>query len=134
QTAIFNWSSWIANFSLEIPPPPMLTSNQAFIAQVYKDLLHRQADSSGRDSWSGLLDQNVSRAQVVRMIENSTEYRTVVVQDLYRAYLHRPADPQGLSGFVAFLGAGGTIEQVKAAILTSPEYFQTSGGRTNVGF
>src|SRR5438094_10501306 len=59
QTAIFNWASWVANFSME-PIPIVLTANQTFVAQVYLDLLHRKYDSPGLAFWSGLLDQNVS--------------------------------------------------------------------------
>jgi Domain of unknown function (DUF4214) len=46
---------------------------------------------------------------------------------------NRPADPTGLNAFVTDLGSGATIEQVKAAILGSPEYYQDAGG-TSVGF
>jgi len=39
-----------------------------------------------------------------------------------------------LANFVAFLTAGGTVEQVAAAMMGSPEYFQVRGGGTNGGF
>src|SRR5262249_49759495 len=73
------------------------------------------------------------RSQVVRMIENSKEYRIKVVRDLYRAYLGREADPFGLNVFVGFLASGGTITQLRAILLGSPEYFAKAGG-TNLGW
>src|SRR5439155_12361680 len=87
------------------------SSNQAFVAQVYLDLLHRPADAGGLAAWTGLLDQGVSRPAVVEAMESSLEYRTDLVQSLYTQYLHRNADPGGLNGFVAFLRSGGSVEQ-----------------------
>jgi hypothetical protein len=56
-----------------------------------------------------------------------------VVQALYQAYLHRPADPFGLNASVMALRNGATVEQLKAVLLSSPEYFMLHGS-TNPGF
>ena len=63
----------------------------------------------------------------------SVEYRARQVQNIYVALLGRHADPAGLNNAVAFLGQGGTIEQLKSAILGSPEFFQNRGGGNNAG-
>lgn len=110
------------------------SSNQAFVAQVYLDLLHRPAEPSGLANWVGFLNQGVSRPIVVQAIERSLEYRIDQVQSLYVQYLHRNVDPGGLNTFVTFLGAGGTVEQAAAFIAGSPEYFQTRGGGSANGF
>jgi hypothetical protein len=111
------------------------TANQRFITEVYRDLLHRQTDAGGLAFWSGLLDQGISRRQVVFAIEScpTLEYRHIQVEDMYRALLQRPADPQGMSSGVAFLQAGGSVEQLAVLIIGSPEYAQKSGP-TNVEF
>lgn len=111
-----------------------LTANEQFVAQVYLDLLQRPVDTGGLSSWSGLLAQGLSHTQLVTAIQNSPEYRTVVVQQLYTALLHRAADPSGLAAFTSFLANGGTVEQVQAALAGSPEYLRTRGGGTNDGF
>jgi hypothetical protein len=77
--------------------------------------------------------QGTTRAQVALDIEQSAEYRTRVVESLYATLLGRPADILGLSSFVNALGSGTTIEQVKAAILGSAEFYNRSGG-TNSDF
>src|SRR5262249_4731500 len=41
---------------------------------------------------------------------------------------HRAVDPTGLSTWTAFLAAGGTREQLEAAVAGSPEDYQKSGG------
>jgi uncharacterized protein (TIGR03118 family) len=110
------------------------TANQRFVAQVYQDLLHRAVDPSGFSFWSGLLNQGISRAQVVLGIESSMEFRTDQVMALYNQFLHRAVDPSGLATFTNFLAQGGTVEQVATMLVGSPEYFMNRGGGTNDGF
>jgi uncharacterized protein (TIGR03118 family) len=114
--------------------PAAAAPDQHFVAQVYRDLLHREADPDGLAFWTSMLSQNVSRTQVALGIENTPEYRTVEVQAAYRLLLHRAADPDGLNTFVKFLAAGGTVEQLEAMLAASPEYFQNRAGGTNDGF
>jgi hypothetical protein len=119
---------------LTINPTPSSTNpNQNWLTQLYADLFHRPLDSFGLTTWSNLLNQGVSRTQVVQLIQSSLEYRTNVVEALYSSLLNRPADPSGLNTFTSFLGSGGTATLVEAAILGSAEYFQLHGG-TNTGF
>src|SRR5262249_42264339 len=56
------------------------------------------------------------------------EYRTDQVQEVFGRLLHRPADALGLAAWVPFLQAGHTVEELAAAVASSPEYFQQSGG------
>jgi hypothetical protein len=70
----------------------------------------------------------------VLAIEGSQEFHINAVNQLYASLLRRQADPGGLSAFVAALDHGATIDQVKEAILGSPEYFQVRGGNTVNGF
>jgi hypothetical protein len=108
--------------------------DQRFVGQTYLDLLHRGVDPSGLATWTGQLQAGALHIQVVFAIEQSTEYRTILVQSAYNRYLHRAADAGGLANFVAFLAGGGTPEQLAAVIAASPEYFQRIGGGTNDGF
>jgi len=116
------------------PTPTPATPNQKYVKQVYLDLLSRPADPSGLASWSAFLDSGGSRLTFTQLMTSSTEYRADVFNALYLKYLHRPADQGGLNGFVNLLASGGTDEQVAAALIGSPEYFQTRGGGTFNGF
>jgi hypothetical protein len=103
------------------------------VAGLYLDLLQRPIDRSGLNYWSGLLDRGVGRNQVVAMLENTTEYRQLQVQQAYAAYLHRPADVSGLAHFTQLLANGGTVELLAAELVGSPEYLVRAGG-TSGGF
>jgi hypothetical protein len=117
------------------PPGRQYGPAGSFVAQAYQDLLGRAADPGGLASWSGALNQGVlTRAQVALGIENSLEHQTAEVQGLYSRYLHRSAEPGGLTSWTAFLQAGGTLEQLEASIVGSPEYFQVRGGSSNNGY
>jgi autotransporter-associated beta strand protein len=112
-----------------------LTHNGGFVAQVYRDLLHREPDLPGLLGWQNALDQGLlTRTQFVFALESSTEYRSDVVDALYVHYLHRHADPGGLSGYVNAMAHGFTDEQVAASLAGSDEYFINRGGSTVDGF
>jgi hypothetical protein len=98
--------------------------NHRFVAQVYSDLLGRLADNPGLQYWGGLLDAAIlNRNQVVSGIEASVEYRTLEVNGAYLSILLRNADPGGLNFFVPFLANGGTVEQMRIGLASSPEFF-----------
>lgn len=108
--------------------------NQRFVGQVYEDLLGRSADAIGRPYWAGFLDREATRVQVAIAIENTDEYRSVLVKDLYRKYLERDAEAGGLNYFVGKLAQGKSADDVRAEILASPEYFTKQGKGTVEGF
>src|SRR5262249_17843980 len=108
--------------------------NPTFVAQVYLDLLHRPANDSGATAFLNTLNAGlITRTQVVLTIESSTEYRTDQINAIYETLLHRGVDPTGLNGFLGFLAAGGTYEQVQTIVAGSAEFFALNGG-TNDAF
>src|SRR6266550_4466381 len=104
------------------------STSQAFVSQVYRDLLAREPEPAGLAAWTGLVDKGVSRVEVVSAIEGNVEFRVDQVEQAYQRFLHRPADKQGSSSFVSFLAGGGTEQQLAATLLASPEYLATHGG------
>ncbi|HLN31276.1 MAG TPA: DUF4214 domain-containing protein [Gemmataceae bacterium] len=109
-------------------------ANQAYVQQIYLDLLGRPADAGALAAFSaGLDDGQLTRGQFVQDILDSAEYRSDVVGGLYQLYLGRNADPAGLSAFTADLAKGSTDEQSAALIAGSAEFFTDNGG-TNAGF
>jgi uncharacterized delta-60 repeat protein len=105
--------------------------SQRFVASLYQDLLQRPAEAGGLTFWSGLLDQGASRFDVARAIQNSPEYREVLVRDAYRRLLLRLPDASGQATWTQFLAQGGTEEQLKASLLGSEEYFTRFGLSNN---
>ncbi|HEV3082869.1 MAG TPA: beta-propeller domain-containing protein [Gemmataceae bacterium] len=105
-----------------------------FIHQLYRDLLHRDADPAGLSTFGGFV-QNYgwSHTQVASAIENSAEYQTMQVQNMYTALLGRQADAGGLNGFVGYLQQGHSLQQAQDVMLASTEYFQHAGG-SNLDF
>jgi hypothetical protein len=102
------------------------TANQIYVENLYEMLLGRSGLDEG--AWVYALDHGASPTSVVAGIESSAEYLSYRVQGLYQFWLHRAADPTGLNSFVAFLQHGGTLEQVRAALAGSNEYFALHGG------
>ena len=122
------------------------TASEAFVNQVYRDLLGRNAEPAGLNEWSALVDQGHPRTEVVADIAGSLEYRYRLVTGFYNTFLQRAPDTAGLNAWVAFLTPlfvrTATLppvmmrspEDVEVGFLESPEYFQNRGTGTNSGF
>ncbi len=108
--------------------------NQLFVLKLYRDLLGREADSSGFAFWTSYLDQSGTRKQMIGAFQTTAESRNMEVNAVYNSILHRDADDGGRTFFANFLQRGGTVEQVERALAGSDEYFQKRGGGTNNGF
>jgi hypothetical protein len=104
------------------------TADQAFVTNVYHDLLNRPAEAAGLAYWAGQLDAGLARRQFVADIEASGEYRDDLVTSLYEKYLHRVAEPAALAADSRLLAQGTTDEQLAAMIVGSDEYFALQGG------
>jgi hypothetical protein len=115
------------------------TANQRWLGEVYRDLLGRAIDPVGLANATNALNMGVSRFQIVSAIESSLEYRMKFINHLYFTLLGRVADPIGMQvsldilGGRSFLGGQPTIEQLKAMIISSDEYFAKHGS-TNSNF
>jgi len=123
--------STVEAFTVTAAPDPR---NPAFVAQVYVDLLHRPADAGGLATFINLLNQGqISRTQLVLMVESSVEYRTDQINAIYQTFLHRPVDAATLNVLLGFLAQGGTYQQIQEAVAGSDEFFMNSGS-TDDGF
>src|SRR5262249_45734584 len=98
------------------------TRNERFVAALYTDMLHRDAETSGLLGWSAMLDAGAPRSVVVQGIENSVEHLGMLVDGLYSKMLGRPSDVGGRAGFVQYLQAGHTLEQAALMMAASPEF------------
>ena len=102
---------------------------QAFTAQVYRDVLGREADPAGLQSWVGALRAGlVTREGLVRALEYSTEGMTRRAADLYTQILGRPADPGGVAYWAAVLSSGSVrVMDARTGFWASPERVARSG-------
>lgn len=103
-----------------------LTGDERYVTQLYRALLGRNPDAAGLAEWSGRVGTE-GREFVAGRILASSEYHGTAVQGLYRQLLGRDAEVEGLQSFTAFLDGGGTMNQARAAIMGSAEYFAQSG-------
>jgi len=104
------------------------TPTERFVQEVYRDLLGRGLDPVGDAIWVGLLNGGASHEQVALDIERSPERRRDEVQALYLTLLGHFADDATVNNATLFLNTGGTLDQVRAVIAGSPEYFDKHGG------
>jgi hypothetical protein len=102
-----------------------LTANSAYVEELYNKFLNRTGDlnsSTDAGGWVNQLNAGASPATVANFIMRSPEALAIQVNNLFRQFLNRNADSAGQAAFGAYLRAGGTLEGVTIAILSSPEY------------
>jgi hypothetical protein len=109
---------------------PPVSPAQAFVQALYHDLLGRDADAPGLQSWTADLQAGGTRLQVVEGVWASPEHRGRQVDQLYATYLHRAADAYGRGYWTNALLYGASEEMVIEGILTSAEYQQAHAGTT----
>lgn len=110
------------------------TPNERFVAQLYQDVLGRQAETAGLNYWTAQLTGGTGRDQLARMISSSTEARARVIQGLYTSLLGRAADTAGMQYFQDRLAAGATPEDLKAVFFGSAEFASRRDATSDRGF
>ena len=102
---------------------------QAFVSQVYRDVLGREADPGGLQGWvAALRAGQVSRAGLVRAFEYSPEGMGRRASALYSEILGRGPDPGGLAAWTAAMSSGSVrVMDARAGFWASPERVARSG-------
>ncbi|WP_449431679.1 DUF4214 domain-containing protein [Pseudomonas putida] len=102
-------------------------NNAADINDLYSNLLGRDADQAGSDSWAALLANGGTLADVAALIAVSQEAQARdqsngdFVRELYTAALGREAEDAGLNAWVSMLFNGTSRADVAHAIVGSAE-------------
>jgi hypothetical protein len=92
------------------------------IIQIYREILGRDVDPSGMDTWTRELESGRSVLQVRRAIAESPEAQNKL-NDLYRRMLGRDIDPSGRATWTNALTNGWSIQKVaNEGIAPSSEY------------
>jgi hypothetical protein len=110
--------------------------DQTWLNQVFLDTLGRGIDPAGLGFFITQIRSGTRRGDITQAIVSSGEFRTRLVQGLATTYLNHPLDPNGANYFEQILANGGTVEEVKAQMFQSAEYFslQQKYGTGNFGF
>ena len=103
-------------------------ASAAYVTHLYQDLLARDPDADGLTVWVNALDSgSLSRTQVADDIQDSTEFRTDLINSYYQNILGRAADTAGFNDYMAKLQAGVSRDTVLASFYGSEEYFNRAG-------
>src|SRR5262249_31072825 len=74
----YNATSVVLTYTPSLRAPSVsrsLDANAGYVNQLYRELLHREAEPAGLRLWAGLLDTGAPREAVVRGIYDSPEHR-----------------------------------------------------------
>ncbi len=94
----------------------------AWISALYADLLGRDPDKAGLDSWVAARLAGASLESVVTGFLNSSEYCGNLATSFYATFLGRAPDPGGLQSWASQLAAGTARQDVQLGFLDSAEY------------
>lgn len=98
-------------------------SDQAFVWNLYGDLLGRTPSGDENGYWKTQLLNGVPRSQIVATFLASAEYDSLTVENAYNQYLHRAVDPVALNYWTIYLHNGGSLQAMDIALAGSAEFF-----------
>lgn len=108
-------------------------ASATYVTHLYQDLLGRAPDADGLTAWVNVLDSgSLSRAQVADDIQDSTEYRTGLINSYYQNILGRAADAAGFNAYMAKLQAGVSRDTLLASFYGSEEFFNRVGREPSI--
>lgn len=128
--------------------------NRAFVALLYRNVLHREPDAAGLASWVGSLDAGSSRASILLGFAQSAEFKLATALDqsafmtskygnehqgqvyrLYQAALDRAPDYAGFASWFGMLdNNGGSTQDVAKSFVNSAEFKAKYGALSNTQF
>jgi len=117
--------------------PPVATNTEAFVRQLYLDLLNRTADPSGLGTWVNWIDTGVyTRAEVASQFFQSQEFYGTgsYITKLYEGIMLRDPDYGGWLGWYNYLNAGYSQTDILNQFLLSPEFQSRYGNLDNTAF
>jgi hypothetical protein len=131
--------------------PYLQISAQAFVTDIYENVLHRAPDAGGLQYWTGLIAGGRPREFVADEIVISPEHQSLeqsvfdaglfvpsatdaTIARLYYAILDRAPDATGLQGWETSVAQGMSLATVAQTLLSSSEYTTRHGQQTNQQF
>jgi hypothetical protein len=100
------------------------SSDTAFLAGLYTDLLGRQPDSAESLVWQPAMQSDMGRAQAALAFLTSDEYDLNTLDRYYEEFLHRNPDAAGQQSWLTLVHDGRiSLEQAGESLLGSDEFF-----------
>lgn len=128
-------------------------SDADFVELLYGNVLNREADPAGLESWVASISGGMSRAQVLLGFSESQEFTNATAEAagafaeantdsiwaddvfrLYRATLDRDPDATGLAGWMTALGSGTGYLSVASGFVNSVEFQAVYGALGDADF
>lgn len=106
------------------------TKAKAYITSLYKNILGRNPDTGGLNSWTKAIEQGQNPKYIVAGMFNSREYtnkkknNSDFIKDCYKGYLFRSPDKNGLNGYITKLNRGTKRETILNSFGDSAEFKQ----------
>lgn len=120
--------------SIDIRVNGVVTDNpsDAFIAQLYRDTLGRNATQTELDSFENEQEFQINRINAVQTLQADREYRDAYISGVYERLLNRSATTEELDSWnesdsISF-GDVPSLDEVLPAVMASDEYFSSRGG------
>jgi len=120
--------------SIDIRVNGVVTDNpsDAFIAQLYRDMLGRNATLTELDSFENEQEFQINRTNAVQTLQAHREYRDAYISGVYERLLNRSATTEELEAWnesdsISF-GDVPSLDEVLPAVMASDEYFSSRGG------
>ncbi len=104
-------------------------SKAAYVEQLYRDILGRNADSAGRDYWVGQIDSEADAPAIAQAFMSSQEFgpRRPIAR-MYLAYLNRAPDQSGFDYWTPLLVTGqAELIDISWGFAASEEFAQRYG-------
>jgi len=117
--------------------PPVATNTEAFVRQLYLDLLSRTADPAGLSNWVNWINTGLyTRAQVASQFFQSQEFYGTgnYITKLYLGIMLRDPDYGGWFGWYNYLNAGYSQTDILNQFLLSQEFQSRYGNLDNTAF
>jgi hypothetical protein len=105
------------------------TQARSVVKALYKDLLLRDVDVAGLQSWSAMLAGGGNQAALVASLTRSKEYGLLRITQAYLQVLGRAPNAADLAGWSAQILAGAVlVDDVQRRFYSSQEFVNHSGG------
>jgi hypothetical protein len=131
--------------------PYQQISAQAFVGDIYLNVLHRPAEAGGLQYWSGLIANGYSREEIADHIAFSPEHvaqqqsafdtgvfvtnaTDATIARLYYALDNRAPDAAGLQTWETSVAQGTSLQSIAQSFINSSEYQALHGPQTNQQF
>lgn len=104
-------------------------TNQSWVTELYRQILHREPDAGGLTAWTNLTNSGrMNRGQIAENFYQSTESRMDRVSTLYEELLKRTPDPTGWPYWTAQVLVTGDI-WLAVSLSSSEEYWNIAHTR-----